>query len=56
LYGALEYYQLLYVVFAVWAVNLAVSPLWLRAFEFGPVEWMWRSLTYWKPQPMRIRS
>jgi uncharacterized protein len=56
LYGKLEYYQYLYVVFAVWAVNLIVSPIWLKAFEFGPVEWLWRSLTYWKPQPMRLRA
>jgi uncharacterized protein len=56
LYGQLEYYQLLYVVFGVWAINLVVSPLWLRTFEFGPCEWLWRSLTYWKLQPMRLRS
>ncbi len=56
LYGQLEYYQAVYVVFAVWAVNLIVSPLWLRAFEFGPCEWLWRSLTYWKLQPMRLRA
>ncbi|HEX4170524.1 MAG TPA: DUF418 domain-containing protein [Bryobacteraceae bacterium] len=55
LYGELEYHQLLYVVFSVWAVNLLVSPLWLRVFEFGPCEWLWRSLTYWKLQPMRLR-
>jgi uncharacterized protein len=53
LYGTLAYYQTCYVVFAVWAVNLIVSPLWLRVFEFGPVEWAWRSLTYGKLQPMR---
>jgi uncharacterized protein len=46
LYGKLEYYQLEYVVFLVWAVNLIVSPIWLRMFQFGPVEWLWRSLTY----------
>jgi uncharacterized protein len=56
LYGQLEYFQLLYVVFGVWIVNLVVSPLWLSAFEFGPCEWLWRSLTYWKPQRMRLRS
>jgi len=52
LYGKLEYYQLEYVVFLVWAVNLIVSPIWLRIFQFGPVEWLWRSLTYVKLQPM----
>ncbi|MGC1305404.1 MAG: DUF418 domain-containing protein [Caulobacteraceae bacterium] len=56
LYGALEYYQYLYVVAAVWAVNLTVSSLWLRVFAFGPLEWMWRSLTYWKRQPFRLTS
>jgi uncharacterized protein len=52
LYGKLEYYQLEYVVFLVWAVNLIVSPIWLRIFQFGPVEWIWRSLTYVKLQPL----
>ena len=52
LYGKLEYYQLEYVVFLVWAANLIVSPIWLRIFQFGPAEWMWRSLTYVKLQPM----
>lgn len=56
LYGKLEYYQYTFVVFSVWAVNLILSPLWLRAFEFGPIEWLWRSLTYWKLQPMRLRA
>lgn len=30
----------------VWLFQLAVSPLWLRRFSFGPLEWLWRSLTY----------
>jgi uncharacterized protein len=55
LYGKLEYYQLTYVVFFVWAINLIVSPIWLRVFQFGPVEWLWRSLTYVKIQPMLKR-
>jgi uncharacterized protein len=54
LYGKLAYYQLTFVVLLVWAVNLIVSSLWLRFFEFGPLEWLSRSLTYWKRQPMRI--
>jgi uncharacterized protein len=51
-YGQLERYQLYYVVFAIWAAQLVISPLWLRHFRFGPVEWLWRSLTYMKWQPM----
>jgi len=30
-----------------------ISPLWLGAFKFGPMEWLWRSFTYLRLQPMR---
>jgi uncharacterized protein len=53
LYGHLERHELYYVVVAIWVVQLIWSPLWLRRFRFGPLEWLWRSLTYWKKQPMR---
>jgi uncharacterized protein len=53
LYGTLQRYQLYYVVVGVWAVNLLFSPIWLLYYRFGPLEWCWRSLTYWKRQPMR---
>lgn len=53
LYGQLERHQLYYIVVAIWAVQIAWSPLWLRHFRFGPAEWVWRSLTYWCKQPMR---
>lgn len=53
LYGKLEYYQLYAVVACVWILNLVLSPLWLRHYRFGPMEWAWRSLTYWKRQPMK---
>ena len=51
LYGLPEYYQLYYIVAGVWVVNLLWSALWLRRFQFGPLEWLWRSLNYWKIQP-----
>lgn len=40
-------------VAAIWVLQLIVSPIWLRHFQFGPLEWVWRSLTYWKMQPMK---
>jgi uncharacterized protein len=55
LYGQLQRYQLYYVVAGCWAVSMAASPVWLRHYWFGPLEWCWRSLTYWKRQPMLIR-
>ncbi|MBI4902799.1 MAG: DUF418 domain-containing protein [Acidobacteria bacterium] len=53
LYGQLERYQLYGVVAGVWAVQITASSLWLRWFRYGPLEWMWRSLTYWEMQPFR---
>jgi len=44
----------LYVAFSVWLFLLIASPIWLRHFRFGPMEWVWRSLTYWRKQPMKI--
>ncbi|MBV8454240.1 MAG: DUF418 domain-containing protein, partial [Deltaproteobacteria bacterium] len=52
----LQRYQLYGVVLFVWIVILTWSPIWLRHFRFGPLEWAWRSLTYWKRQPMRVRE
>jgi uncharacterized protein len=56
MYGKLQRYELYYVVAAIWVFQLIVSPIWLRHFRFGPLEWGWRSLTYWKRQPMRLES
>jgi uncharacterized protein len=55
-YGYVEYYKLYYAVAAMWAVNLIFSTLWLKKFQFGPIEWCWRTLTYWKRQPMRFAA
>lgn len=52
LFNELERHQLFYVVAAIWALELVWSPIWLRSFRFGPLEWLWRSLTYWERQPM----
>ena len=52
LMGQLERYQLYFVVLGIWIFNLIWSPVWLRHFRFGPLEWCWRSLTYWHRQPM----
>jgi uncharacterized protein len=52
-YATLERAETYVVVAIVWALELIWSPLWLSRFRFGPAEWVWRSLTYWKTQPMR---
>ena len=52
-FGSVDRLGQMGVVAAVWALQLAASPLWLRRFRFGPVEWAWRSLTYGARQPLR---
>ena len=52
-WGRLERHQLYYIVFAIWAVQIVISPIWLKHFHFGPVEWLWRYLTYGSPPPFR---
>ncbi len=37
----------------IWLAQIPLSALWLRYFRFGPLEWLWRSLTYGEAQPMR---
>jgi uncharacterized protein len=43
-------------VLAIYALQIPFSILWLRFFTIGPMEWIWRSLTYWKRQPIVRRS
>lgn len=44
------------IVVTVWAAQLALSPVWLRRFRFGPFEWLWRTLSYMEVQPFRRRD
>lgn len=52
LYGTMNRMQQMVVVISIWVFQLIFSPVWLKYFRFGPLEWVWRSLTYWKRQPM----
>ncbi len=40
----------------IFGAEVAVSRLWLARYRLGPAEWLWRSLTYGKPQPLRLRD
>lgn len=53
LFGRLEPYAATLVAMTLYASQLAFSTWWMRRFRFGPLEWLWRSLTYEKNQPMR---
>ena len=53
LYGQVERWGQILIVIAVLALQLALAPAWLARYRMGPMEWLWRSLTYWSRQPLR---
>ncbi len=53
LYASVEYVGMGLIMVAVWSVNIAFSLVWSRFFRFGPMEWLWRCLTYWEIIPIR---
>lgn len=48
LFGKLQRHELLYVVFSICIFQLILSPIWLKYYHFGPLEWLWRYLSYLK--------
>ena len=53
LFGQLSLLELLGVVVLIWAIQIPLSMWWLGRFRYGPVEWVWRTLTYGQRQPIR---
>jgi uncharacterized protein len=53
LYGTVPRIWQMAFVAAVIGLELLWSKWWLERYRFGPAEWVWRTLTYGKRQPMR---
>jgi uncharacterized protein len=53
LFGIERIWQLACVC-AMVLVQIPLSHLWLSQFRYGPVEWLWRAITYWQIPAMRI--
>ncbi|WP_245833060.1 DUF418 domain-containing protein [Oceanobacillus timonensis] len=53
LYGEIRPIQQIGLVVGIFCLQVAGSMIWLRYFRFGPVEWLWRSITYKKVQPIK---
>ena len=53
LVGRLHRPELLLIVLGVWLLMLLWSKPWLARFRYGPLEWLWRCLTYGKVFPLR---
>ncbi len=41
------------IVFAVFACQIPLSWFWLKHFNYGPLEWLWRCISYWKILPIK---
>lgn len=53
LHGELSRVELLAPVLAVWALILLWSKPWLERYRYGPLEWLWRCLTYGRLFPLK---
>jgi uncharacterized protein len=56
MFGKLHRHELLYVVFSIWVVQFILSPIWLKYYHFGPLEWVWRNLSYLQRHPLRKKE
>jgi len=54
LWGRLSWPQMWLLVVVIMAGEALFAMAWLRVFRFGPMEWLWRSLTWGRWQPMRV--
>lgn len=54
LYGTLDRAALYGMLAVIFVFQVGFSLWWLARFRFGPLEWLWRSLTYGERQPMRL--
>ena len=48
-----DHVRILMITAAIWVFQVILSTWWLRRYNFGPVEWLWRTLAYGKRPPMR---
>ncbi len=42
----------LVIAFALYAIQVVYSNWWMKRYRFGPMEWLWRTMTYGKPPAM----
>jgi uncharacterized protein len=54
LIGKFRNIELLVIALLLIGLQIIISWYWFKKFKYGPVEWLWRSLTYLKLQPFRI--
>lgn len=54
-YGDISLVMGTFICLVIFVGQIVISTLWLKKFRFGPFEWIWRTITYMKLQPMKER-
>jgi len=54
-FGSISRAPQMLIVIGIILFQWLFSTYWLKYFRFGPLEWLWRSFTYWKIQPLVIK-
>ncbi len=54
-FGSMGIVQITLLALALYVLQIIISMVWLRYFRFGPLEWLWRCLTYGKIFPIRVQ-
>ncbi|MCO5295433.1 MAG: DUF418 domain-containing protein [Fimbriimonadaceae bacterium] len=52
MFGSVDRVEQMKIVLGVWGVDLVFAAVWLRFFNLGPIEWLWRSLTEGRRLPL----
>jgi uncharacterized protein len=56
LLGEVQPYVAFLLTFPIFFLQVIFSKWWLSQFKYGPLEWLWRSLTYFELQPLKIKQ
>lgn len=51
-FGYLSRFSQILITFLIWSIILLFSSIWLKKFQYGPVEWIWRCLTHFRLFPL----
>ncbi|WP_163529740.1 DUF418 domain-containing protein [Halobacillus ihumii] len=55
-YGQVPPVMSVLIVLVVFTLQIMLSKAWLTTYRFGPLEWLWRTLTYRKKQPLKRKG
>lgn len=55
-YGEIPPIGSVIIVVVVYTMQIFVSKAWLKKYRYGPLEWLWRTLTYGKKQPLKRKD